>query len=101
MSTASRPSALDETEVDDRLLRLRGWTKEDGAITRTLEFRNFSEAKSFVDRVAELAEQAQHHPDIHIRYDKVTFTLRTHSAGGLTENDFAMAERIDRLALDR
>jgi 4a-hydroxytetrahydrobiopterin dehydratase len=101
MATANKPAKLDDSAIEDRMLRLRGWTKEDDTIARTLKFRNFGESKAFVDRVAEAAEKAQHHPDIHIEYDQVRLVLSTHSAGGLTEEDFAMAEQIDRMAVDR
>jgi 4a-hydroxytetrahydrobiopterin dehydratase len=97
----TKPAKLGDEEVENRMLRLRGWSQEDGAISRTLKFRNFVESKAFVDRVAEVAERDQHHPDIHIQYDKVRLVLSTHSAGGLTDNDFKMAEQIDRLAADR
>jgi 4a-hydroxytetrahydrobiopterin dehydratase len=101
MATANEPTKLDGEKIEDRMLRLRGWSQEGGAISRTLRFRNFKESMAFVDNVAELAEREQHHPDIHIEYDKVRLVLSTHSAGGLTEKDFAMAEAIDRLAADR
>jgi 4a-hydroxytetrahydrobiopterin dehydratase len=101
MATADKPTKLDDDKVDARTLRLRGWSQEDWAISRTLQFRNFKESKAFVDKVAELAEREQHHPDIHIEYDKVRLVLSTHSAGGLTEKDFDMAEEIDRMAADR
>jgi 4a-hydroxytetrahydrobiopterin dehydratase len=97
----TKPAKLGDEEVENRMLRLRGWSQEDGAISRTLQFRDFKESKAFVDRVAEVAERDQHHPDIHIEYDKVRLVLSTHSAGGLTDNDFKMAEQIDRLAADR
>jgi 4a-hydroxytetrahydrobiopterin dehydratase len=101
MATANEPTKLDGEKIEDRMLRLRGWSQEDGAISRTLRFRNFKESKAFVDKVAELAEREQHHPDIHIEYDKVRLVLSTHSAGGLTDKDFDMAEEIDRMAADR
>jgi 4a-hydroxytetrahydrobiopterin dehydratase len=101
MKTATTPKKLEEGEVADRMLRLRGWTRDGNAIERTFEFRNFKEAMTFVGRVAEAAEGAQHHPDIDIRYSKVRLALSTHSAGGLTEKDFALAERVDGLAVNR
>ena len=73
------------------------WTKKGGAITRTFQFRDFSGAIEFVNAVARLAEKAWHHPDIDIRYSKVTVALTTHSEGGLTEKDFDLATKIDQL----
>jgi 4a-hydroxytetrahydrobiopterin dehydratase len=76
---------------------LPGWTKKGGAITRTFQFRDFSGAIEFVNAVARLAEKTWHHPDIDIRFSKVTLTLTTHSEGGLTEKDFDLATKIDQL----
>jgi 4a-hydroxytetrahydrobiopterin dehydratase len=76
---------------------LAGWThdEERNVITRTYELPNFRAAVAFVLYVAELAEAADHHPDIDIRYNKVALSLSTHSAGGITERDFALARAID------
>ena len=71
-----------------------GWENNGKEITRVYKFKDFKEAMAFVNRVADLAEAADHHPDIDIRYNKVTLTLSTHSAGGLTEKDFALARQI-------
>ena len=83
--------------VQARVKRMAGWQHlpRQKAITRTYELPTFPAAIRFVDWVAELAEAADHHPDIDIRYSKVTLTLSTHDAGGLTENDFALARQID------
>ncbi len=72
-----------------------GWEPAEGKITRTYKFAGFKEALAFVNRVGELAEAADHHPDILILYNKVRLTLSTHSAGGLTEKDFSLARQID------
>ena len=74
------------------------WELEKNQIERTFEFDDFVDAIDFVDRVAEVAEEEEHHPDIDIRWNKVTLALTTHSAGGLTENDFKLAQTIDGLA---
>ena len=74
---------------------LSGWELKDGQISKLYKFKDFLEAMVFVSRVAQLAEAQDHHPDILIRYNKVTLTLSTHSAGGLTEKDFALARLID------
>jgi 4a-hydroxytetrahydrobiopterin dehydratase len=85
---------LSDAEITSRLSRLQGWERQDDAIQRTFSFEDFAGSMAFVNRVAELAEKADHHPDIDIRYSKVTLTLSTHDAGGLTERDFSLAEQI-------
>jgi len=75
-----------------------GWHQEDGALVRVFEFDSFPLAIAFVDRLAEAAEAENHHPDIDIRYRKVTVRWTTHSEGGITERDYAMAERTSGLA---
>ncbi|MBI1952848.1 MAG: 4a-hydroxytetrahydrobiopterin dehydratase [Candidatus Omnitrophica bacterium] len=72
-----------------------GWELKDGAIVKLYKFKDFQEALTFVNRVGALAEEADHHPDIDIRWNKVTLRLSTHSAGGLTDKDFALARAID------
>ena len=73
------------------------WKWSDSEITRTFEFEDFNEAMGFVTRVALEAEKANHHPDIDIRWNKVTLTLSTHSEGGITEMDLDLATTADRL----
>jgi 4a-hydroxytetrahydrobiopterin dehydratase len=85
---------LSETEIQHRLSRLAGWERRGQEIRRTWAFADFKAAMVFVNRVAGLAEAADHHPDIDIRYSKVTLVLSTHDAGGLTARDFALAESI-------
>ncbi len=85
---------LTETEIQERLSRLPGWERRGPEIRRTWAFADFAAAMAFVNRVAALAEAADHHPDIDIRYSKVTLVLSTHDAGGLTARDFALAESI-------
>lgn len=88
---------LNEDEVTSRLRRL-SWEREGDAITREWRFEDFAEAISFVNRVAEQAEEANHHPDIYVHgWNKVKLSLTNHSAGGLTEQDFEMAGRFDKL----
>jgi 4a-hydroxytetrahydrobiopterin dehydratase len=90
---------LGDEEIESRLAALAGWQREQGsAITRELEFADFAAAIEFVDRVAVLAEAAGHHPDILLHgWNKVRLTLSTHSHGGLTDADFALAGEIERL----
>ena len=92
MTTKSR---LSPEDARTRLAGLKGWELAGDAIRRRYPFGGFKEAMSFVNRVAELAERADHHPDILIEYNKVTLTLSSHDAGGLTERDFALARSID------
>lgn len=78
------------------LSTLPEWSRSGEMISRTFAFKDFPAAMKFVNAVAELAEQAQHHPDVDIRWNKVTLALTTHDAGGLTEKDFELARQIDR-----
>ena len=89
---------LDDRQRDEALERLDEWRAEGDAITRTYHFRDFARAIDFVNAVAEMAEDASHHPDIDIRYNKVKIVLTTHSVGGLTRNDIELAAGIDDLA---
>jgi 4a-hydroxytetrahydrobiopterin dehydratase len=75
-----------------------GWTARDGALERTFVLPSFSEAIAFVNRVAVLAEKEDHHPDIAVSYKKVTLRWTSHSEGGITDRDYALAERSDALA---
>jgi len=86
---------LSDTEIAERLARLSEWRRDGRCICRQYVFKDFVEAMRFVNRVASLAEAADHHPDITINYRRVTLTLSTHSAGGLTAKDFGLAEQID------
>lgn len=89
---------LTDGEIDAALSELPHWHRAGAAIVRTIEAPSFPEAIALVDQVAEAAEEADHHPDIDIRWRKVTYTLCTHSAGGITESDPELARRIDLLA---
>ena len=74
-----------------------GWVRRGNQLTRSFEFADFPAAIAFVNRIAAAAESMNHHPDIDIRWNKVTLVLSTHSAGGLTANDFNLAQAIDEL----
>jgi 4a-hydroxytetrahydrobiopterin dehydratase len=89
---------LKSDELKQRLKKIPEWELEKKHIERSFEFDDFSESIDFVNSVAEVSEEEEHHPDIDIRYNKVRLVLSTHSKGGLTELDFALAERIDTLA---
>ncbi|MGD1105762.1 MAG: 4a-hydroxytetrahydrobiopterin dehydratase [Terracidiphilus sp.] len=84
--------------AQSRLAQLPGWQIESGELVRTFQFKDFLAALQFVNRVGELAEQAGHHPDIDIRYNRVRLALVTHDAGGLTEKDFDLAAQAQNLA---
>ena len=90
---------LSDAEVEQRLAEVGQWRRGDGPeIVRELKFDDFAAAIAFVDRVAELAEQANHHPDILVHgWNKVRLSLTNHSAGGLTDPDFEMAKKFDVL----
>ena len=89
---------LSAEEARSRLDRLPGWKTEEGMLVKTFKFKDFREALRFVNRVGELAEEAGHHPDIDIRYNRVRLSLMTHDAGGLTGKDFDLAGRAEKLA---
>jgi 4a-hydroxytetrahydrobiopterin dehydratase len=87
---------LSEEDIDSRL-EDNEWQREGDEIVREWKFADFAEAMAFVNRVAEAAEEANHHPDILVYgWNKVRLSLTNHSAGGLTEADFEMAKTIDR-----
>lgn len=87
---------LTEDQIQTRLdAEAPEWSEAGGSIQRTFQFDDFVQAIAFVNKVADAAEAAMHHPDILVRYNKVTLTLTTHDAGGITDNDFALAQRAD------
>ena len=87
---------LSESEISARLGALPGWTYGNHAISKQYRFKDFMAAIGFINRIAPLAEAADHHPDILINYSRVTFSCSTHSEGGVTEKDFALAGQIER-----
>ena len=92
------PSVLSTEELSAALAGLPGWSGDPSGIERSVQAPSFLAGIRLVDAVAEAAEAADHHPDIDIRWRTVTFRLATHSAGGVTERDIALAKRIDDLA---
>jgi len=88
---------LTDEQVAERLVGLPGWTQDGNSIVHVQKLADFRASLLYVGAVAYLAEAANHHPDITIQWNKVTLTLSTHSAGGLTTNDFALAEQINQL----
>lgn len=91
------PDLIPNEDLAAHLKKCPEWELEKAEISRVVEFESFGEAVDFVNDLAEVAEEANHHPDIDIRYTKVILRLTTHDAGGLTTNDFEMAQRIDNL----
>ena len=92
-------STLSDEQIEQRLGEVRQWRRAGAEIARELSFADFATAIAFVNRVAEAAEAANHHPDILLHgWNKVRLTLSTHSQGGLTAADFELAARIDELA---
>jgi 4a-hydroxytetrahydrobiopterin dehydratase len=86
---------LSDIAIQRELGNLTGWSRRGDAITKTFQFRNFLTGIDFVSAIAKAAEAADPHPDIDIRYTKITCTLSTHSAGGITQKDLDMARKID------
>jgi 4a-hydroxytetrahydrobiopterin dehydratase len=89
---------LTDAQLEAFLSKREGWTSRGEAIQKDFTFRGFRAAIAFVDRVAERAEAARHHPDIEIHYNHVLISLSTHDAGGVTERDVAAAVEIDAAA---
>ena len=88
---------LTDAEIQEGVSRLAGWTVEGKELRITRTFKDFVDAIAFVNKLVEPAEAAGHHPDLAISYNKVTITLTTHDAGGLTAKDFDLAQIISRL----
>jgi 4a-hydroxytetrahydrobiopterin dehydratase len=88
---------LDDTAVEEGLQHLPGWERRGNQIVKTFVREDFAHAITFVNEVADAAEAAGHHPDIDIRWNKVTLTLSSHAEGGLTDRDFQLAARIQEL----
>jgi 4a-hydroxytetrahydrobiopterin dehydratase len=96
--TYQRPALLTEGELADQLPHIPEWDRVENAIRRVFTFENFKSAMVFVNAVAEIAEEADHHPDILVIWNKVTLTYSTHDSGGLTHKDIAGAKRVNVLA---
>ncbi len=88
---------LSEAQIEAGLESHPAWVELNGEIQRTFEFEDFLGAMKFVNQVAEYAEREQHHPDILIRYNKVTLSVSTHDANGITQKDFDLADATDKL----
>jgi len=88
---------LSDTEIDERLSGMNGWERSGEAIVKQFDNGDFKGSVDFVNRLTPEAEEMNHHPDLEISWNTVTVTITTHSQGGLTENDFELARRIDTL----
>jgi len=89
---------LSDIAIQRELGKLAGWSRRGDALTKTFQFKAFPAGIEFVGAVARAAESAKHHPDIDIRYTKVTCTLSTHDAGGITQKDLDLATQIEKIA---
>ena len=88
---------LEESEVDELLKQIPTWTSKNGHLHKKFKFKNFVEAMKFINAIADIAEQEQHHPDFYVHYNKVEIELWTHVINGLSENDFIVAAKIDKI----
>ena len=88
---------LNDNEIDSHLRELSEWSRVDNEITKTYKLKNFIESIGFVNKIAILAEKADHHPDILIQYSRVKINLSTHSEGGITVKDISLAGEIENL----
>ena len=98
MTCSAATPLLTDDEISRRLTSLDGWTSGENWIEKTYRFKNFLRSMSFVNAVAFVAEQSNHHPDIAIHYNEVSLRNWTHAAGGVTAFDFELAEKVDSLA---
>jgi len=90
-------AALSKAEIRERLMNMPEWSLVDGAIYKKFTFKSFLPAIAFVNKIAEAAEQADHHPDITIKFNHVDIRLSTHSESGVTQKDFQLAQAIDKI----
>jgi len=92
------PAKLSDLDIQRALGTLAGWARRGDALVKTFAFPRFADGIAFVSAVAAIADGMDHHPDIDVRYTKVTFTLSTHSAGGITALDLELARKIESAA---
>jgi len=97
MPLAQKLSVISGDEVNERMRRVPQWSLHGKSIFREYNFKDFKQAMNFTNRVAQMAEAQDHHPDIYISYSKVKLELSTHKAGGLTHMDFDLAEKINQI----
>ena len=92
--------ALTEEQIGALLVEIPGWERQGGQIARTFKFKNYHETMAFVNASAWISHREDHHPDLEVGYNRCTARYSTHSVGGLSENDFICAAKIDRLLND-
>jgi 4a-hydroxytetrahydrobiopterin dehydratase len=92
---------LSDLEIQRALGSLAGWSRRGETLVKTFTFDKFAEGIAFVDRIAAAADAMDHHPDIDIRYTKISIALSTHDAGGITQSDLALAEKIEQAVSSR
>lgn len=88
---------LNEERIHEELTKVPGWELHEGTIRKSYELDDFKASLAFVNQVGELAENADHHPDILVEYNKVSLSLVSHDAGGITDKDFQLAQEIEQL----
>lgn len=88
---------LSDLEIQRALGGLPGWSRRGDTLTKTFAFERFTDGIAFINRVAKVADEMNHHPDIDVRYTKITIVLSTHDAGGITQSDLQLAERIEKV----
>ena len=88
---------LSDLEIQRALGGLPGWSRRGDVLTKMFAFERFADGIAFINRVAKAADEMNHHPDIDVRYTKITITLSTHDAGGITQSDLQLAERIEKV----
>jgi 4a-hydroxytetrahydrobiopterin dehydratase len=88
---------LSDEEVEARLADLSGWERDGDAIRKSFKRGDFKGSVDFINRITDVAEEMNHHPDLEVSWDTVTVSITTHSEGGLTENDFELASKIDAI----
>ncbi len=98
--TGQALTKLNEDQIAEELKVHCEWVEMNGQIQRTFQFEDFAESIGFVNKIAQYAEQVQHHPDILVRYNKITLSVSTHDAGGITHKDFELASHADGLMAD-
>ena len=89
-------ATLSDAQIRQELKSLPGWEYQDGSLRKLFRFAEFMDGIRFIHRVAEMAEAADHHPDIHVNYTRVTFVCSTHSEGGVTQKDIHLATQIEQ-----
>jgi 4a-hydroxytetrahydrobiopterin dehydratase len=96
--TGSTPP-LTEEEIKELLQQVKNWKLEGKKLVKKFKFKYFVQAMKFINKIAEIAEEEEHHPDIEIHYNRVTLTIWTHAINNLSENDFILAAKIDGIAV--